>query len=102
MKKISQTNNYESMIVINSAYNENEIKKIIYPYIKELKKLGALSISIVTRGKRNLAYEIENHKTGYFIQLYFDSFPNILPIYKTKLNLDKNILRSVVINLSKK
>jgi ribosomal protein S6 len=55
----------------------------------------------VTRGKRDLAYAIDKHKNGYFIQVYFASSPNILGIYQTKLNLDKNILRSMVINVSK-
>jgi len=102
MKHLNQTNNYESMVVFSSEYNEIELRNIVYPYIQQLKKLGALSISVITRGRRDLAYAIDNHKTGYFIQVYFDSSPNILLSYQTKLNLDKNILRSLVTNLSKK
>ena len=101
MQNITEINNYESMVVLSSEYNENELRKIIYPYIEQLRKLGALSISIVTRGKRDLAYAIDKHKNGYFIQVYFASSPNILGIYQTKLNLDKNTLRSMVINVSK-
>lgn len=101
MQNITEINNYESMVVLSSAYSENELKEIVYPYIEQLNKLGALSISIVKRGKRDLAYTIDKHKNGYFIQVYFTSSPSILSIYQTKLNLDKNILRSMVINVSK-
>jgi len=102
MKRLTKINNYESMVVISSEYNESELTNIIYPYIQQLKKLGALDISVITRGRRDFAYAIDKYKTGYFIQLYFDSSPNIIPLYQIKLNLDKNILRSLVINLSKK
>ena len=51
--------------------------------------------------ENNIEHYVDKHKNVYFIQVYFASSPNILGIYQTKLNLDKNILRSMVINVSK-
>ena len=101
MKLVNATTNYESMVVLSSNCTDEELKDIASKYAQQLKKLGALSISVITRGRRDLAYAIDKHKNGYFIQVYFASSPNILGIYQTKLNLDKNILRSMVINVSK-
>jgi ribosomal protein S6 len=38
---------------------------------------------------------------GYFVEIYFNSSPKVLPIYQTKLKLDKDIIRSSIINLDK-
>ena len=101
MKQIAATNNYESMVVLSSKCSQAELLDIAYQYAQQLKKLGALSISVVSRGRRDLAYTVNKEKTGYFIEMYFNSSPNILSIFQTKLKLDKNVLRSLVINLDK-
>ena len=67
---------------------------------KELKKLGASEISVVSRGRRDFAYKTKNSKTGYFVEMYFNSSPQILPIYENKLKLDKNVLRSLITKLT--
>jgi ribosomal protein S6 len=100
MQKIRETNNYESMVIVSSQCSEAELKNIAFNYAQQLKKLGASSISVVSRGRRDFAYTIKRSKTGYFVEMYFNSSPQILPIYETKLKLDKNIIRSLTTNLS--
>lgn len=100
MKKISETNNYELMVVVSSECTEVELKNIAFNYAQQLKKLGAISISVVSRGRRDFAYPIKNRKTGYFVEIYFNSSPQVLPIYETKLKLDRNVIRSLLSNLS--
>ena len=101
MKTISSTRNYESMVVLSSECTEAELKNIAFKYAQQLKKLGALSISVISRGRRDFAYTSKNTKTGYFVEMYFNSSPQILPIYQTKLKLDKNVIRSLITNLAK-
>ena len=100
MKKINETNNYESMVVVSSNCTEVELKAIAYSYAQKLKKLGASEISVVSRGRRDFAYKTKNSKTGYFVEMYFNQSPQILPIYENKLKLDKNVLRSLITKLT--
>jgi ribosomal protein S6 len=101
MKQISEINNYESMVVVSSNCTEAELKTIAFGYAQQLKKLGASDISVVSRGRRDFAYPTKRIKTGYFVEMYFNSSPQILPIFENKLRLDKNIIRSLITNLSK-
>ena len=101
MKSISATSSYESMVVLSSDCSEAELKNIAFNYAQQLKKLGALRISVVSRGRRDFAYTSKNAKTGYFVEMYFNSSPHIVPIFQTKLKLDKNVIRSLITNLAK-
>lgn len=101
MKQIFETNNYESMVVVASNCTEAELKTIAFSYAQQLKKLGASEISVISRGRRNFAYITKKIKTGYFVEIYFNSSPQILPIIENKLRLDKNIIRSLITHLLK-
>ena len=101
MKQISEINNYESMVVVSSNCTEVELKTSAFSYAQQLKKLGASDISVVSRGRRDFAYPTKRIKTGYFVEMFFNSSPQILPIFENKLRLDKNIIRSLITNLSK-
>ena len=101
MKLVNATSNYESMVVLSSNCTDEELKDIASKYAQQLKKLGALSISVISRGCRDFAYKTKIAKMGYFVEIYFNSSPKVLPIYQTKLKLDKDIIRSSIINLDK-
>ena len=90
------------MVVLSSNCSEVELKEIAFSYAPQLKKLGASDISVISRGRRDFAYTTKKTKTGYFIEMYFTSSPQVLPLYETKLKLDKNVIRYLVTNLATK
>tara|TARA_B100000989_G_C19242046_1_gene344472 strand:- start:91 stop:399 length:309 start_codon:yes stop_codon:yes gene_type:complete len=100
MKVLTDKNIYESMVVLSSHCTEGELKEIAFSYAQQLKKLGASDISVISRGRRDFAYTTKKTKTGYFIEMYFTSSPQVLPLYETKLKLDKNVIRYLVTNLA--
>tara|TARA_A100001035_G_C27760940_1_gene491152 strand:+ start:361 stop:669 length:309 start_codon:yes stop_codon:yes gene_type:complete len=99
MKILTDTNTYESMVVLSSQCTEAELKEIAFSYAQQLKKLGASDISVISRGRRDFAYTAKKAKTGYFVEMYFTSSPQVLPLYETKLKLDKNVIRYLITNL---
>jgi ribosomal protein S6 len=99
MKLISETNNYEIMVIISSQYAEHEIKNIAFNYAQQLQKLGAIAITVISRGRHDLFYKRKKNKTGYFVEISFNSVPQILPIYRAKLEIDKNVIHSSAFNL---
>ena len=46
------------------GFNDNELKTWAFNYAKALRKLNASEISVISRGKRDLSYEIANQKRG--------------------------------------
>lgn len=89
---------YEMMILLNEEFNDSELKTWAFNYAKSLSKLSASEISVISRGKRDLAYDIKNQKKGNFIQINFSSLPKYLTDYTKDLKFDSNVLRFLVLN----
>ena len=91
---------YEMMIILTEEFNESELKTWAFNYAKALQYLSASEISVISRGKRDLAYLINNQKKGNFIQLNFSSVPKYLEKFIYDLKLDTNVLRFLILNKS--
>jgi len=94
---MSGTKKYEMMILLTEEFNDNELKSWAFNYAKVLQNLSALDISVVSRGKRELAYLIKNKKRGNFIQINFSSFPMYINKLTTSLKFDRNVLRFLIL-----
>lgn len=95
---MSATKKYEMMILLTEEFNDSELKTWAFNYAKSLSKLSASEISVISRGKRDLAYDIKNQKKGNFIQINFSSLPKYLTEYTKDLKFDSNVLRFLVLN----
>ena len=95
---MSKTIKYEMMILLTEEFNDNELKTWAFNYAKTLRKLNASEISVISRGKRDLSYEIANQKRGNFIQINFSSIPKRIENFSSSLKFDSNVLRFLVLN----
>ena len=95
---MSATMKYEMMILLTEEFNDSELKTWAFNYAKALRKLSASEISVISRGKRDLAYMIKNQKRGNFIQINFSSLPKNIEEFSNSLKLDSNVLRFLVLN----
>jgi len=93
---MSITMKYEMMILLNEEFNDGDLKTWAFNYAKTLRKLSASEISVISRGKRELAYKIKNQKRGNFIQINFSSLPKSLDNFAYNLKYDANVLRFLV------
>ena len=93
---MSATKKYEMMILLTEEFNDSELKTWAFNYAKALRKLSASEISVISRGKRDLAYEINSQKKGNFIQINFSSIPKYVSDYTKDLKFDSNVLRFLV------
>lgn len=98
MNKFNKKNTYKLMVILEPPNSEVELRQIASTYANKFRNFGASSVSIVSRGKRNLVYEMGNSKIGYYVEMGFQSSPQILPNCKTNLQLDKNVLRYLIFN----
>ena len=95
---MSTTIKYEMMILLTEEFNDNELKTWAFNYAKTLRKLNASEISVISRGKRDLSYEIADQKRGNFIQINFSSIPKHIENFSRSLKFDSNVLRFLVLN----
>ena len=95
---MSVTMKYEMMILLSEEFNDSELKTWAFNYAKALRKLNVSEISVISRGKRNLAYMIKDQKRGNFLQINFSSLPKYIDDLTNSLKLDSNVLRFLVLN----
>nr|YP_010537102.1 ribosomal protein S6 [Lithodesmioides polymorpha]UYC30889.1 ribosomal protein S6 [Lithodesmioides polymorpha] len=94
---MSATIKYEMMILLTEEFNDSELKTWAFNYAKGLRKLNASEISVISRGKRDLAYLIQNQKRGNFIQINFASIPKYVDTFSNSLKFDSNVLRFLIL-----
>jgi ribosomal protein S6 len=91
---------YEIMILLTEEFNDSELKLWVFNYAKSLRKFNVCDISVISRGKHNLAYRIMNRQQGNYIQLNFSSMPKYISNFSKTLKMDSNVLRFLLFNKS--
>ena len=89
---------YEVMILLTEEFKDSELKTWVFNYAKSLRKFNVCDISVISRGKHNLAYSIKNQIKGNYIQLNFSSIPKYIDNFSYILKLDSHVLRFLVFN----
>jgi ribosomal protein S6 len=89
---------YEIMILLTEEFNDSELKTWVFNYAKNLRKFSVCDISVISRGKHNLAYSIDEKLKGNYIQLNFSGMPKYIEDFSQILKLDSNVLRFLVFN----
>ncbi len=89
---------YEIMVLLTEEFNESELKTWVFNYAKSLRKFNVSDISVISRGKHNLAYSINRRIKGNYIQLNFSSMPKYINNFSNTLKMDSNVLRFLVFN----
>lgn len=95
---MSPLKKYEVMILLTEEFNDSELKTWIFNYAKGLRKFSVSDISVISRGKHNLAYPINDRMKGNYIQLNFTSMPKYISNFSNRLKMDSNVLRFLVFN----
>ena len=93
---MSTLKKYEIMILLTEEFNDSELKTWVFNYAKNLRKFNVCDISVISRGKHNLAYSINNRIKGNYIQLNFSSMPKYIKNLSNILKLDSHVLRFLV------
>ena len=88
------TRHYEAVYIIDSAIEDAAI-------LEKLDKLQSL-LNLATPaeiehwGRRQLAYKIGRHETGYYAIARFETTPAVLPEFERALKLDEGIIRYLI------
>lgn len=93
---------YEIMFIVRPDMEEGAQKDLIKTYDKLLKDNGATIEVFKELGQRELAYDIKNHKSGfYFLYEISSAESKAQKEFDRIANLSEDVIRHMIINLSK-
>jgi len=94
-----QENLYEGMYVIAANLSE-DIKKHVIERIKaSIEDNGGEIVKEHEIGRKRLAYEIEKHKEGYYLLLYFKALPGVITSLWKDYHLMGELLRFMTVRV---
>ena len=94
--------NYEIMFIVRPTLSEEEIKKVASSFEKVLKDNGAKEINVKEMGQKELAYEINDFKSGYYYLVNLQaSDDKAIKEFDRLALISEDVIRHLVINLDK-
>jgi len=90
---------YELMFIINPKLEEEERDSTIVMVEDVLKKIKATVIEKEILGLKKLAYEIDKHKTGFYVLMKFQNDGQSFSELETKLNLSETVIRYLIVKI---
>ena len=93
---------YEIMFIVRPDLEENAVKETV----KKLEKVLTDNKAVITLskelGQKELAYEINKHKTGYYYLYNIEvEDDNCVKEFDRVAKINENVIRHLVINLDK-
>ncbi len=92
---------YETLFIVNPDLEESEITKTVDIVQNVITTGGGTVLKIDKWGKRQLAYQIQKKREGYYILIYFQAPPTLIVELNRRYKLTDTIMRYLVVQLRK-
>ena len=90
---------YETLFIINPDLEESETTRTVDIIQDVITTGGGTIIKVDKWGKRQLAYQIQKKREGYYVLIYFQAPPTIITELNRRYKLTDTIMRHLVIQL---
>ena len=87
---------YQVTFLLMEFFNDYLLHTWSSDYGRFLQSIGASKISIISKGKTDLAYHIDNQETGFYVQIKFSSTPKVIGAVKQKIDADPQMMRALI------
>ena len=88
---------YETMYILRPDLNDEAIDATIGKYQTMLKDQGASILETQHRGKRRLAYEINRHREGIYIQMNYTGPGGAIAPLERAMRLSEEVIRFLTV-----
>ncbi|MEM7556125.1 MAG: 30S ribosomal protein S6 [Cyanobacteria bacterium P01_A01_bin.84] len=88
---------YETMYILRPDLNEEQATQAINKYETFIREQGAEDIEVQNRGKRRLAYEIDRHRDGIYVQMNYRGPGTIISAMERSMRLSEEVIRYLTI-----
>ena len=93
--------NYELLTVFKPSLDAEEVDKAIEAIGKIASDLGGKVVSTDKKGRKKLAYDIQNFRDGFFVTSIVSLPEAKVAEFRRQLRLSDNILRTMFLEASK-
>jgi small subunit ribosomal protein S6 len=84
---------YETMYILRPDLGDEQVEQAVAKYQNILTEQGAQNIEIQNRGKRRLAYEINRHRDGIYIQFNYTAPATAIAPVERAMRLSEEVIR---------
>ena len=88
---------YETMYILRPDMGDEQVTQAIAKYENLIREAGAEDIEIQNRGKRRLAYEINKHRDGIYIQMNYNAPGSAIAPMERAMRLSEEVIRYLTI-----
>src|SRR5262245_55028476 len=94
-------NLYEGMYIISATLSDDARNKALEKIQKEITSRGGEILKVHDQGRRRLAYQIENHREGYYYLMYFNAKPDSIGELWQEYHLNEDLVRYITLRAEK-
>ncbi|WP_419771341.1 MAG: 30S ribosomal protein S6 [Candidatus Marinarcus sp.] len=99
---MSKVKHYETMFILKPTLTEEETAAQIDLVKANIEKNGGEVVSCDNMGTKQLAYEIEKNKRGYYYVIYFRAPTNSILELERNYRINENLMRFIFIKYESK
>lgn len=88
---------YETMYILRPDMGEEQVDQAIEKYQSILRDQGAEIVETQHRGKRRLAYEIDRHREGIYVQMNYSVPGGAIAIMERAMRLSEDVIRYMTV-----
>jgi len=99
---MARVKHYETMFIVKPTLTEEETAAQIATVRENIEKNGGEIVSVEDMGTRQLAYEIEKQKRGYYYVIYFKAPTEAIKELERNYRVNENIIRFIFIKYENK
>ena len=99
---MARIRHYETMFIVKATLTDEETQAEIATVKAKIEKNGGTIVSVEDMGSRNLAYEIEKQKRGYYYVIYFTAPSESITELERNYRVNESIIRFIFIKSESK
>lgn len=88
---------YEVMYIIRPTVESENTKKIINQFSELFVNYSSQVLELKELGLKDLAYEIEHHKKGYYVWMLVSATPEAIAEFNRVVRINEEIIRFIVV-----
>ncbi|HEY9765308.1 MAG TPA: 30S ribosomal protein S6 [Chroococcales cyanobacterium] len=89
--------NYETMYIIRPQLEEEAIDAVVKKFDDHIVKNGGVVEKIEKKGKKRLAYEVKDHRDGFYVLMNFQLDPGQITELDRAFKLSDEVIRHIVV-----
>lgn len=88
---------YETMYILRPDLGDEAVDEAIGQFQAIVQEQGAEILETQHRGKRRLAYEIDNHREGIYIQMDYVGPGGVIAVLERAMRISESVLRYLTV-----